>query len=398
MTSSIEHQADLLHGAAGLPGWLVERDSSAVRVLLDPGVSTTVGVEVERLLRRRAKLTVEVTLVPDEVTHDWLAMTSASLASLEGTAVVAVGGGRVLDAGKLVVAAAAAPAVLARAASNERCGWVPLPPTQTRRSLLVAVPTTIGTGSEVSRFACLDTATGKRLVQGDQLRADLAVVDQATTRTLPAQQVLLAVVEVLARVVGPYTGSVDPVPTQDRVAEALLGRLVEVGELIAAWVGEHPNAEVPVDLRVDLAELSRVSHSPWLSRGRPPFAASVWFLATELATAAGSTKAEAICAVLPSLWATLPQAPHLGSADRAEVLAAVVAGCVPETRRDTAAGTVRALFERWNLPRHLNAPVSVANLSKITTRRWGAGLPMLAGVTRSQVEAVFTGAITAGVQ
>lgn len=398
MTSSIEHQADLLHGVAGLPGWLVERGSSAVRVLLDPGVSTTVGAEVERLLRRRATLTVEVTLVPDEVTHDWLATTSASLASLDGTAVVAVGGGRVLDAGKLVVAAAAAPAVLARAASGERCGWVPLPPTQTRRPLLVAVPTTIGTGSEVSRFACLDTAAGKRLVQGDQLRADLAVVDEATTRTLPAQQVLLAVVEVLARVVGPYTGSLEPVPTQDRVAEALLGRLVEVGELITAWAGEHPDAEVPVDLRVDLAELSRVSHSPWLSRGRPPFAASVWFLATELATAADSTKAEAICAVLPSLWAMLAEAPRLGNADCADVLAAVIAGRVPETGCGTAAGTVRALFERWDLPRRLSTSVTVANLAGTTTRRWGAGLPMLAGVTRSHVEAVFAGAVLAGVQ
>ena len=92
--------------------------------------------------------------------------------------VLAIGGGTALDTGKLAACVAgAAPGV-----EHYVLGANPLPP----RAPLVAVPTTSGTGSEVTRTCVLTDAAGRKVwAWGDVLLPDLIVLDVSATVTMP---------------------------------------------------------------------------------------------------------------------------------------------------------------------------------------------------------------------
>ncbi len=73
----------------------------------------------------------------------------------------------------------------------------------------VAIPTTAGTGSEVTRNAVL-TATGERVkvsLRGPQLLPRLALVDPELTYRLPAAQTASSGLDALTQLIEPYTSS-----------------------------------------------------------------------------------------------------------------------------------------------------------------------------------------------
>ncbi|MEM1151319.1 MAG: iron-containing alcohol dehydrogenase [Pseudomonadota bacterium] len=93
--------------------------------------------------------------------------------------VIAIGGGAAMDAGKLVAAIARSdtPASAFALAAN------PLPPNGIPS---IAIPTTAGTGSEVTRTAVVSKADGlKNWFFGEELAFDQAVLDPELTVTLP---------------------------------------------------------------------------------------------------------------------------------------------------------------------------------------------------------------------
>ena len=95
-------------------------------------------------------------------------------------AVVAIGGGATLDAAKLAAAVAGAH----RPTADYALAAQPFAP---RGHLVVCLPTTAGTGSEVTRTAIVSNAEGRKLwYWGDALRADAVVLDPALTVTVPA--------------------------------------------------------------------------------------------------------------------------------------------------------------------------------------------------------------------
>ncbi len=91
--------------------------------------------------------------------------------------VIAVGGGSTLDSAKLAGAAA----VSSHALEHHLLGATPF----TRSLPVVAVPTTAGSGAEVTRTAVVTDAGRKSWAWGDHLRPDAAVHDAALTLTLP---------------------------------------------------------------------------------------------------------------------------------------------------------------------------------------------------------------------
>jgi alcohol dehydrogenase class IV len=95
--------------------------------------------------------------------------------------VVAVGGGSAIDAGKLAAVAAAGPDPTDAYAL---CA-TPLP----RRTLpVVAVPTTAGTGAEMTRTAVFTNGHGHKVwAWGEELRPALAVLDPTLSVSLPAR-------------------------------------------------------------------------------------------------------------------------------------------------------------------------------------------------------------------
>lgn len=150
------------------------------------GLQSTLLVTAPPLERRVRSLAEEwepvkgtISVLPDgEPDADMVFRLAEEIHASQADFVAAVGGGSVMDAAKLAVAA--------------QDGWRPLVGSGTaapgKRSVpLICIPTTSGTGSEVSPNALLvDTGTGKKTaVVSPWLVPDAAFVDAELTLTLP---------------------------------------------------------------------------------------------------------------------------------------------------------------------------------------------------------------------
>jgi alcohol dehydrogenase class IV len=113
--------------------------------------------------------------------------------------IVAVGGGSVIDAARLAGVVVSNPGDLTEYYGVGKV-TEPLPP-------LVAVPTTMGAGSEASNFAVLtDTVNRRRVIVGSQVLApDFALLDPGLTVTLPPAWVAASALETLSRAVESVT-------------------------------------------------------------------------------------------------------------------------------------------------------------------------------------------------
>ncbi|MBX2853874.1 MAG: iron-containing alcohol dehydrogenase [Rhodobacteraceae bacterium] len=121
-------------------------------------------------------LYVEIAGEPKEAQVDAIAEIARAIGA---RAVVAMGGGAALDAGKLAACVAADEAP----ARGYALGAAPLP---SPRLGLICIPTTAGTGSEVTRTAVISTEDGAKLwYWGEALQPDLALLDPLLTLSLP---------------------------------------------------------------------------------------------------------------------------------------------------------------------------------------------------------------------
>ncbi|MEK0081518.1 iron-containing alcohol dehydrogenase [Benzoatithermus flavus] len=154
--------------------------SGSVLLVADPGLMTLGLIDEARHALTRSGLAVHLFA---DIRSDPLATqvdAGAAIARRERVgAVVALGGGSALDAGKAiaVVAGSEAPAE-----SYALCAK-PFPKT---RLLKICVPTTSGTGSETTRTSIVTDAAGNKVwLWGDELKADEVVLDPALTVGLP---------------------------------------------------------------------------------------------------------------------------------------------------------------------------------------------------------------------
>lgn len=116
--------------------------------------------------------------------------------------VVAIGGGAVIDAGKAI--AAIAPASRDLMDHLEVVGkGLPLdnPPLP-----FVAMPTTSGTGAEVTKNAVIDVPEHKRKVslRDNRMLADIAIIDPALTDNCPKAVTLASGLDAITQVIEPY--------------------------------------------------------------------------------------------------------------------------------------------------------------------------------------------------
>jgi alcohol dehydrogenase class IV len=118
------------------------------------------------------------------------------------TAVVAIGGGAVIDAGKALAALIPAPAGAMRylevVGEGRALEDAPLP--------FIAIPTTSGTGAEVTRNAVIGVASHRRKVSLRDLRMlpRLAVVDPGLTDHCPRGVTLASGLDAITQVIEPY--------------------------------------------------------------------------------------------------------------------------------------------------------------------------------------------------
>ena len=341
------------------------------------------GVTVLERLGRALSATIEPDLViqSSPTPPDVVALHSR-VRHTDPTAIIALGGGSAMDLSALATIDQA-PQVMA-ALGKSRSGFCVLP--DGARSLLrrVAVPSTLGTGAEVSAVACCDSDRGKHLVMGQALRPEYAFVDPLLTRSLPSPLVREAIIEILARVLVPVAQH--PVPVNpvigmsDAVAHA---SLAELGR--HAWADSLNTASD--DVRLALAAISAHTHGGWGQVGRFPFASPVWFAATEMAAVLRWSKVRATARLLPA-WAHLVRHGERAWGDAGRMAAAW--GFFDPTGQEATSRLTEACARLCPPdPGRVITPQQAGDLAdevvERLVRRWGGGLPMLARFTGSDL-------------
>jgi len=192
-------------GALGTLGSVVAEcvpTASAVLLVADPGLRSTGMIETARAALQQAGLGV---ILFDDVKSD---PTMAQVDSAAGvarrenaTAVVSIGGGSALDVGKTVAAICGGQA----SASHYGLCANPFPKSTV---VNICVPTTSGTGSEATRTAVLtDTSHAKIWLWGEEIKADVVVLDPVLTTGLPAQLTAATGVDALVHAVEAATNA-----------------------------------------------------------------------------------------------------------------------------------------------------------------------------------------------
>ncbi|NHC47568.1 iron-containing alcohol dehydrogenase [Motilibacter aurantiacus] len=376
-------------------------------LVTDAGMAGTTAGEalvdrVRRELARSGEPVAEQLHDPSTTTVETVRDTAARWREAGVERVVAVGGGATLD---LAVLGTLPPALLDGPAWRSRCGLIALPPARAAATR-VLVPTTLGTGAEVSTSACVERGDGKVLAVGAVLRGDEAVVDPAATDGLPVHLCAEAGIEVLARLLVPFAGPGSDTGTPlDHADEHVLADLralarpfTQVADALAV------GAEAGRAARLALATVSAHSHLGWGHLGRSPFSSPVWYVATELAAALGVGKVPATAVLLP-VWArvVLRGDVRWGSAARLRrawgALATAQAEAPslhPPLPPDPVAGLAEAMARLVpGLPGPHGADVA-DTVADRCARRWGGGLPMLAGLDTHAVAALVADALATG--
>ncbi|MBO9625492.1 MAG: iron-containing alcohol dehydrogenase [Microbacterium sp.] len=329
--------------------------------------------------------TIEIAV--DAARIDDLLVPDVAATARDATAVVGLGGGSTLDVAKIVRVLRESPHLAALLHSHgERSGFVRVPDVSVARRdrvPLLAIPTTFGTGAEVSRVACLATPWGRRLLSGGRLQPDRAALDPLRTSSLPRRLQREGLLEVVLRVLGPAIGSPAALAA-DHDAAAIVAAAVRLGErLRVGFLGP--------DERLFAAQLSSASLRTWALVGRETYAAKHWYLANELSWVTGTRKIPATIAILPALWRRITEGESTwGSAERLAEAWSWVRTAVPELSSDASDG-LRELIGRWGL-RPIPAPTE-ALLRAATTRAhtsWGGSLPALARIRPEDIHRIFT--------
>lgn len=151
--------------------------------------------------------------------------------------VVGVGGGSVIDLAKALAALVPAPAgpmrYLEVVGEGKPLEAAPLP--------FVAVPTTSGTGAEVTKNAVIGIPDAGRKVslRDDRMLANLAVIDPALTDGCPAPVTLASGLDAVVQVIEPYLSSRATVLTDALCREAIA---LGLSALITLMDREDPEA------------------------------------------------------------------------------------------------------------------------------------------------------------
>jgi len=206
-------------GAAARLGQIVrERFPNARRALVvtDPGFLRTRMAELPCLDLQRHGFTVSVFSgvvadPPEDVVREAVRFAQEKDSDL----VIGLGGGSSMDVAKLIAILATGEQQLADIYGIGKVSGSRLP--------LVQVPTTAGTGSEVTNIAIVTTgATTKTGVVAPQLYADLAVLDATLTLGLPPMVTAATGIDAMVHAIEAYTSKHKKNPMSDTLARQAL--------------------------------------------------------------------------------------------------------------------------------------------------------------------------------
>ncbi|QNA93336.1 MULTISPECIES: daptide-type RiPP biosynthesis dehydogenase [unclassified Microbacterium] len=283
--------------------------------------------------------------------------------------IVAVGGGSVLDAGKIAALAAARGRLLDYTlghASSAALTFVPDAPPPVD---IVAVPTTLGTSSETNSVGILKNEHGHRLIVGRALTPRHAVLDPCALATLAPLAVGEGVMEAFLRLAGASTSPRRSIRQHtDAVA---LGRA-----LLESATRDTSSAAG----RLRLARLSAATQRTAALRGPDPYSARHWYAANEVASHLEVRKMVATATVIAAVWRRICAGDvRWGDRDSLELFWRSVA-CGMAAPLDPPSG-IATLIERWGIPRAPRPTASeIDRIAEAMERAWGDRHPMLPGL------------------
>ncbi|MCC4248402.1 MULTISPECIES: iron-containing alcohol dehydrogenase [Microbacterium] len=296
-------------------------------------------------------------------------------------AVVAVGGGTVLDAAAVAAIGVAAPATLAWALERaERVAVVPLPAPERAAIDVVAVPTTVGTSAESNAVAVVRTVHGHRLIVGEAVRPRHAVLDAVHYASLSARDVRAGCLEAILRLAGACTAA-RAHPRANAHAVAIARALLALGD-----------SGLPPASRLRVARWSAATQRSAALRGRAPFSPRHWYLANEVSFVARTTKMRATASVVSRVWQRIEDGDtRWGSSGPLEAFWREV---VRDARLPLApAAGIEALVARWGLPLAPRPDADALTSMAVRAERWWGGRgPALKGLTALDVRDVLEGA------
>lgn len=216
--STVAHIVSELGAAGRLGEHIAQRFPGAKRALLvtDPGFLKTGLVNAPATSLRAAGLAVEVysDVVADPPEAVVLAAVDAAR-TFQADIVIGLGGGSSMDVAKLIAVLAGSDQPLSAIYGIGNVKGARLP--------LVQIPTTAGTGSEVTNIAIVTTgATTKMGVVAPQLYADLALLDAELTLGLPPQVTAATGIDAMVHAIEAYTSKHKKNPLSDILARKAL--------------------------------------------------------------------------------------------------------------------------------------------------------------------------------
>ena len=154
-------------------------EGASVLLVADPGLPK-IAERIEGILKKAGHKVGIFTDVRSDPLGTQVDAAAAKARSLGASCVVGVGGGSTMDVSKF----AAAIARTETPADHYELAKNPLPADGLKK---ICIPTTAGTGSETTRVSVFTNGRAEKMwAWGDELRADLAILDPRLTVGLPA--------------------------------------------------------------------------------------------------------------------------------------------------------------------------------------------------------------------
>jgi alcohol dehydrogenase class IV len=292
---------------------------------------------------------------------------------------VALGGGSVLDVVRLAALAAADPGANGLLAAADGPTFLP-----TRvANPTVCIPSTLGTGSEVSPVAVRQSPAGIAMIVSPGLRSAAAIIDPRMTASLTPAALAAGLVEPWARACVPAIAG-ERLRFQDGLASALAATLLALGDELT---GRDPDD----GWRSAAALASMQTHLGLLAVGRVPAGHVLWPLATEVTRVTALTKPAALAALVPA-WLRCIAAGAVsrawGAADRVDA----ILGLGPAQ----AAARLENWLQSLSLPTSLPAATDIDAVVARVVDPWQSSGVFLPGAPRAEIAAVVRAACADG--
>ncbi len=207
------------------------------------------------------------------------------------TFLLAVGGGSVIDGTKFIALAAK---FTGDPQSLLRFGLAPIPAEISNEALPIGVVLTLpATGSEMNSGSVISLGHSKLPVMSGLLFPRFSILDPTVTFTLPKVQVANGIVDAFVHTTEQYLTYPSAAPLQDRMAEAILQTLIEIGR---KSVNEPEN----YDVRASHVWSATMASNGIIAVGVPQDWAT-HMIGHELTALLGIDHGQTLAIVLPSL-------------------------------------------------------------------------------------------------